>query len=304
MSERRHNHGFTLIELSIVLVVIGLIVGGILVGQSLIAAAQVRATVTQIEKYNQAANTFFEKYGFLPGDIPAGPATQFGFIARGTSPGQGDGNGIMEGIGGGGTGWGWVEGGGETAAFWVDLSTARLIDGGFSTASPSSLGSTDVTGSNLALWLPQAKIGNGNYVYVWSTNNSNHGSTNNYPSNYFGISAVSNIANSSNGGKVTSTPGVTVAQAAAIDTKLDDGLPFSGSVQAVGLSNDPVWSTSRSWGGDVLNTSFPTGSNLAANSSSCADNGNNASNTTRYSIEVSNGANVNCALSFKFQAGD
>jgi hypothetical protein len=26
--------------------------------------------LTQIEKFNSAANTFFEKYGYLPGDIP------------------------------------------------------------------------------------------------------------------------------------------------------------------------------------------------------------------------------------------
>jgi prepilin-type N-terminal cleavage/methylation domain-containing protein len=78
------SSGFTLIEMSIVLVVIGLVVGGILTGQSLIAAAGVRAQIAQIENFNTAANTFFEKYGYLPGDIPAGPAAQFGFASRGT----------------------------------------------------------------------------------------------------------------------------------------------------------------------------------------------------------------------------
>jgi prepilin-type N-terminal cleavage/methylation domain-containing protein len=52
--------GFTLIELSIVLVVIGLLVGGVLVGQELIKA--------QIEKLNTAANTFRDKYNCIPGD--------------------------------------------------------------------------------------------------------------------------------------------------------------------------------------------------------------------------------------------
>ena len=50
------RQGFTLIELSIVLVVIGLVVGGVLVGQDLIRAAGVRATISQtvIEDSNPA----------------------------------------------------------------------------------------------------------------------------------------------------------------------------------------------------------------------------------------------------------
>ena len=49
--------GFTLIELSIVLVIIGLIIGGILVGRDLINASAIRAQISQIDKYQQAANT-------------------------------------------------------------------------------------------------------------------------------------------------------------------------------------------------------------------------------------------------------
>lgn len=64
--------GFTLIELSIVLVIIGLIVGGVLVGQELIAAAEKRALVAIIGEYETAANTFRLKYGGLPGDIKNG----------------------------------------------------------------------------------------------------------------------------------------------------------------------------------------------------------------------------------------
>lgn len=84
--------------MSIVLVIIGLIVGGVLVGQDLIRAAGVRATISQIEKYNTAVNTFRGKYGALPGDLNASVATQFGFAARGPFAGEGDGNGVIEGI--------------------------------------------------------------------------------------------------------------------------------------------------------------------------------------------------------------
>src|SRR6201999_1632157 len=95
--KRTSEQGFTLIELSIVLVIIGLIVGGVLVGQDLIRAAAVRAQISQIEKYQTAVNTFRGKYGGLPGDLSASSAAQFGFVSRGGSTGQGDGNGVIQG---------------------------------------------------------------------------------------------------------------------------------------------------------------------------------------------------------------
>lgn len=77
--------GFTLIELSIVLVIIGLIVGGVLVGTALIEAAQMRQQLTQISTINTAVVTFRNKYNCLPGDC-ATVSQWFG----GTTNGNGD----------------------------------------------------------------------------------------------------------------------------------------------------------------------------------------------------------------------
>lgn len=60
--------GFTLIELSIVLVIIGLLVGGVLVGRDLIRAAQEKRLIADIQSIQTAANTFRLKYSCLPGD--------------------------------------------------------------------------------------------------------------------------------------------------------------------------------------------------------------------------------------------
>lgn len=63
-------YAFSLVELSIVLVILGLLTGGILAGQSLIHAAELRAASAEIEKYSAALVNFQDKYDALPGDMP------------------------------------------------------------------------------------------------------------------------------------------------------------------------------------------------------------------------------------------
>ncbi len=52
------NHAFTLVELSIVLVILGLLVGGVLSGQSLIHAAELRSISTDIARFQAMKSTF------------------------------------------------------------------------------------------------------------------------------------------------------------------------------------------------------------------------------------------------------
>jgi hypothetical protein len=234
------------------------------------------------------------KYGGLPGDLPATLATQFGFAARGTGAGQGDGNGIIQGVYGA---YGWVQGYGETATFWEDLSMAGLIDGQFNTASETTLPPADVTGSNLSLYFPAARIGGGNYVYVWSGAVTCCSPFVSSGINYFGVAAITSITVSSNG-KAFSSKTISVQQAYNIDKKMDDGLPLSGIVTTVYINNDVLLTS----GLDMLvNPTLPT--QVAEGSGTCFDNGNVNGTTMQYSLgsTTANGSNLNCALSFKFQ---
>ena len=86
---------FTLIELSIVLIIIGLLVAGITGGASLIKAAELRAVMAEARDYKTAASAFLVKYDNLPGDHDAalggaagnnnGTIDQFATIAEGSN---------------------------------------------------------------------------------------------------------------------------------------------------------------------------------------------------------------------------
>jgi hypothetical protein len=141
------------------------------------------------------------------------------------------------------------------------------------------------------------KIGNGNYVYTWSGGTCVPSCYTGTGPNYFGISAVSIIANTSASGRVTSTGTMTVGQAYNIDKKIDDGNPTTGKVIAVYISGDPIWA-------DGLPSDFlyhnPYNSSVGGSNTTCFDN-NGGGGATQYSMEISNGSNPNCALSFQMQ---
>lgn len=214
MSNFRREEGFTLVELSIVIVIIGLIVGGILVGQDLIKAAEVRAQVSQIEGYQATVNTFKSKYNAIPGDLSKANV----YFANTHDSHNGNGNGILE----GGTSNAPLTGTSTTATyeitfFWEHLSKADMINGSFNGIQ---------TGATVGESFPKAKIGTGGI-----------GVYHNGVSNVFHIG----VANAS-GTTYSTAPNLTAADALGIDTKMDDGLPLSGSVRAVnGISSPAVY---------------------------------------------------------------
>ncbi|MEQ9447758.1 MAG: prepilin-type N-terminal cleavage/methylation domain-containing protein [Rhodospirillaceae bacterium] len=68
LTSRAGQKGFTLIEMSIVLVIIGLIIGGILKGQEVIESSRQKNLITQIDATRAALTTFGDRYRAIPGD--------------------------------------------------------------------------------------------------------------------------------------------------------------------------------------------------------------------------------------------
>lgn len=249
-----NNYGFTLIELSIVLVIIGLIVGGVLVGRDLIKAAAIRAQISQVEKYQTTVNTFKIKYGYLPGDIPPAQASQLGFFTfTGTYAGRTDNTTsfFVKNMCGYGDNNGRINDS-EKYVFWQHLSEAGLVEGKFGgsasgnhlnnnaagyNSSPCSggeivnLSGTPIlpTPNELDMFLPKARL-NANNVGVLPVVSFYNGAgvasyyiDNSQKSNFFFLYSTADSAYSAS----RATPYETYS----IDIKIDDGFPMQGTVR-------------------------------------------------------------------------
>lgn len=226
--------GFSLVELSIVLVILGLLVGGVLAGQSLIRASELRAVAVEHSKYTSAIHAFRDKYFQLPGDFSQ--ATRFWDAQTGATT-----DGVVTACAelttaatdaktcnGNGNGWiaeclenpcvrdQWY----EASRFWQHLANAGLIEGKYTGVSPGRTILTDSVGSNL----PPSKLRPGKWVlrsFAYLYSDSNH-----YPTfgHFFILGAPGNSTNS--------VPLLKPEEAWNIDTKLDNAKPGSGNIMA------------------------------------------------------------------------
>jgi prepilin-type N-terminal cleavage/methylation domain-containing protein len=141
MTIRKCNKGFTLVELSIVLVIIGLIVGGVVGGQALIKSARSQTLVRELTTIQTGWNTFGLQYDAIPGDITE--ATDY----WGNSTSNGDGNNTINAT--------------EAILVWQHLSLSRIIPETYS-------GNSLTTNWTLNENIPESAIGNSGWVF--STN--------------------------------------------------------------------------------------------------------------------------------------
>jgi len=206
--------GFTLLELSIVLVILGLIVGGVLVGKDLITQATIRSTISQIEEVNSATSAFRLKYHALPGDISPASAASFGLFSP-TAPAIA----IFENRNY--YGYCSVKG----LMFWRHLSEVGLVHGQYGMVGNSALDpvSAQVSGpvTNFSDSYMETKLGN-SFMQPFNAYNNKI---------YLYTGGLLEL----NTGYCTPDNGsISPLQIHAMDTKLDDGRPNTGNLRAYG----------------------------------------------------------------------
>ena len=140
----KKNSGFTLVELSIVMIIIGLLIGGILKGAELIENSRLATVISTTKQITSAYNTFLDSYHNKPGDIFAAQELIPDCTAANSCFG-GDGNLTVGAVVG--HPWGNVNSAidSENTQFWKHLALANLIGGINPSASAAEWGQTHLT---------------------------------------------------------------------------------------------------------------------------------------------------------------
>lgn len=214
--------GFSLVELSIVLVILGLLTGGILGGQELIKAAELRAITTEFQKWQTGVNTFRQKYLSYPGDMRN--ATQF-WGAYGTCPPAAEeelGNATCNGDGDGVIALhdGSVADSAEHFLFWQHMALAGLVEGEYS----GSRGTVNRWHHDIGVNAPRSRFGSAG----WGVDSGGD-----HTDIQYAIDTTNALNFGSDGTEIMYEPVLTPEEAWNIDTKLDDGRPGRGVVIAI-----------------------------------------------------------------------
>lgn len=231
------QRAFSLVELSIVLVILGLLTGGILSGQSLIRASELRGATTDLAKYTSATYAFRDKYFALPGDLSNavkfwGRADGGADLTQNCAAPETDVNASNPAATCNGNGDGTIGGSGnlntEGFRFWQHLSNAGLVEGQY-----TGVGGAMTAGWRLAIPgtnTPIGRLPNSSFFPRWGT----VGGVCTAGYIYTSGSNRTTVRGSIFFGQINSNlPWLALIkpeEAWNIDTKLDDGRPAQGKV--------------------------------------------------------------------------
>lgn len=255
------SKGFSLVELSIVLVILGLLVGGVLSGQALIQAAELRSIVTDRDKYTAAFNTFKAKYNSLPGDfsrataiwgaVDPTPATCVTTARTSLATCDGNGDGIIA------TYSSW-----EMPLAWEHLSLSKIIEGSYvGYTSGATAGDTVLSG----ITAPKSRYKTGVWSIIDGAGLTNSGAVGSYSvwkgkygHNLLLASRPYPLGNGAPSDWLGARGLLTAESASNIDAKADDGKPGTGSIRTFEYPNSAGECTSSVTYTDYFTATYAT----------------------------------------------
>ena len=217
------NKGFTLVEISIVLVIIGLLIGGLLGGVKLMDNMNTQKTIQEIKVTESAISTFRDNYSSIPGDM-RNPNTRLSNCTDAPCSTSGNGNRVMEPANFNGA----ITNSSEVYTAWHHLEAAELIEMNLRNTLTTTFGRGQ----------PKSPIGGGYRILNAGSNMPWGFCTDNFIQNlgiWIGVNQPVNLLD----GTSSSAP---CSQLNTIDIKIDDGFPHMGEFVS-GWGCDPVTCT-------------------------------------------------------------
>ena len=213
--------GFTLLELSIVLLIIGVLTGGIILGRSLVVNARLQTIVTDQDSYATAVVNFKQAYQSLPGDF-ADATSRWGTDNNGCPAGggtsgtcNGNGDGKISNINA-------ASQANESFLFWQHLNKASM----FAQSLSNRAGSGGASESKITVNTPASALDGSGFSVLWiGTLSGDADLFDGFYGNSFQFGGQSS-------GTVTNRAILTPEQAANIDNKIDDSIAATGKVRA------------------------------------------------------------------------
>lgn len=229
---RQGERGFTLIELSIVLVIIGLLVGGVLQGQEMINNTRLKTTVAQTDAIQAAVQTFQDKFSQLPGDFNR-PALLGNGLAAANG---GDGDGLIDSTSGTATAGAALTtyvaaAAGEQLLVWDHLEAAGLMQG--------------ITGTTIGARAFPTKIDGGTFDVA-----------------SFDVGGLQSVGIRMRRAGTNSSGILRPQDAFSLDMKYDDGAPNTGRWRGIG--NDGAGTAVNCAAGTGATDGYTTGADTNA----------------------------------------
>jgi prepilin-type N-terminal cleavage/methylation domain-containing protein len=217
MKLNRNKRGFSLIELSIVLIIIGLLIAGVTGGASLIKNSELRSVITEARSWSVAVNSFYNQFDALPGDYG---------VAIGTGI-AGDGDGKIE-YCVGSCGIASTTNNSESRSAWLMMKAAGIVDSTIIGSNTLVAVTTAPVISGTANNIPASKIKSAGWDFDYNTTSGHNVVV------LMGTPAVAaGTTNTLVNGTSIAAGALTPTDTLAVDAKVDDGVATTGNVRGI-----------------------------------------------------------------------